>query len=165
MVSRNVSYSDFLRYANVLAHPRPSEAPEVWLTIANNPDRDHRIRTIALFLFFKRHVATPITIHDLYHNDPYQKVMPSMTHALVLGGRPLAFFASGNSIPNGVLILDNEYLIASHANVLLAVSGESIWREDIDTLLSDTSGLGKRYMCTEVALVMDGSRWPSVEEE
>lgn len=38
MVSRNVSYSDFLRDANVVAHPQPSESPEVWLTIADNPE-------------------------------------------------------------------------------------------------------------------------------
>jgi hypothetical protein len=99
MVSRNVSYSDFLRDANVVAHPQSSESPEVWSTMANNPDRDHRIRTIALFHFFNRHVATPRTSHDLYHNDSYQEVMPSMTRALCWADVRWRFSAAETALP------------------------------------------------------------------
>jgi len=145
MASPNVSYSDFLRYADHLVHRRSHESPEVWLTIANRSDCDHRIRTLALFIFFRRHVVTPLTIHDLYHSDPYHRVLPSMTHALVLGGRPAAYFDFGNGMPDGVLILQTDYLIASDASVLLAVSGERFWQQDIDTLLSDTSAAARIF--------------------
>lgn len=53
----------------------------------------------AFFLFFCRHVATKLTIHDLYHDDSYQEVMPSMTRALCWADVRWRFSAAEKALP------------------------------------------------------------------
>ena len=162
MTAPGVCYAEFAKAAEQLLQPPATESPETWLSIVHDTGRDPRVRTIALFLFLERHVRTPITVHDLYHTSPTDKVLPSMRHAFVTGGRAVAFFPLTGRI-HGILILDTDYLVASEASILVALSGDTISREDVDALLADASGGGKKYVCTEFALILDGKRWPDDE--